>query len=65
MFFLLYINVIISYYSFKESAKMSVVETILVIATILEIIEDTLHVIVARVQTLHFNVFFFLIIKYT
>ncbi len=60
--FILYINVIISY-SFKEFAKN---ESILclcgrrnLVATILEITQDTLSI----VQTLHFNIFFF--IKYT
>ncbi len=61
MYFLLYINVIISY-SFRVCKNVSVVETSLVIAAILEITQDALCIVITLVQTLHFNGFFILLL---
>ncbi len=58
--FQLYINVII-WYSFK--IELAITKKVSVVVTaILEITQDSLCVVVARVQPLHFNMFFF--IKY-
>ncbi len=54
--FILYINVLISY-SFNEFAKKRDV----LCAAILEITQDALHVVAARVLTNHFDVFFLLL----